>query len=311
MSVIRKAVDEYLALRRSLGFKLCSHQYVLHDFVSYFEKKRLPYITNREVLHWAKLSENASPRYWASRITKVRGFAQHWSATDTRTEIPPLGMIPYHYVRSAPYIYKDEQIVQLIKASKHLQSKTGLRQWTYSTLFGLIAVAGLRISEAVNLKGEDVDLTQGVITIRQTKFGKTRLVPVHSSTQRALQKYVRHRESILSKPKTDNFFVSEKGTRLTGCAVRWIFISLSRQIGLRGKCDGHGPRIHDLRHTLAVKLLMNWYRAGLNVEQQMPKLSAYLGHAHITDTYWYLSATPELLRLASNRLEHLEKRKLS
>jgi len=305
MSEMRKAVDEYLALRRSLGFRFLNHQNILHDFVSYFEKQGLPYITIRAALDWAKLPAKAHPRHWANRLSKLRGFARHWSATDPRTEIPPLGLISCRYDRRVPYIYTEDQIAQLVRAAKRLPSKTGLRPWTYSTLFGLIAVAGLRVSEGIDLNGEDIDWSRGVITIRRTKFGKTRLIPVHPSTLRALRKYLRHRERILSKPKTSSFFVSEHGDRLRRVAVGWAFRKVSREIGLRGKCASHGPRLHDLRHTMAVRTLMDWYRAGLNVEQQMPKLSTYLGHTHVGCTYWYLSATPELLRLASTRLEHM------
>lgn len=317
MSEIRKAVDEYLALRRSLGFKFLYHEYMLHDFVSYLEKQGLPYITIREALHWAKLPTKAHPRQWANRLSKVRGFARHWSATDPRTEIPPLGLIPYRYDRRVPYIYTEDQIAQLVRAAKRLRSKTGLRPWTYSTLFGLIAVAGLRVSEAINLDSEDVDWARGVLTIRRTKFGKTRLIPVHPSTLRELRKYRRYRDRIQGKPKILSFFVSEHGDRLRRVAVGLAFRKVSREIGLRGKGASHGPRLHDLRHTLAVKTLVDWYQSGLNVEQQMPKLSTYLGHTHAADTYWYLSATPELLRLASTRLEqtrgidHKSRHKLS
>jgi len=172
-------------------------------------------------------------------------------------------------------------------------------------LFGLIAVTGLRVSEAFNLNGEDIDWKRGVLTIHRTKFGKTRLIPVHPSTLRALRKYLRYRKKILPEPKTASFFVSEHGGRLKRVAVGEAFRRVSREIGLRSKGSSHGPRVHDLRHTFAVRMLIDWYRAGLNVEQQMPKLSTYLGHTHVSCTYWYLSAVPELLQLASARLERM------
>ena len=303
MTKIRHGIREYLALRRSLGFKLDYHEYVLNDFASFYEKRGLSHITTREALKWAKQRVHAQPRERARRLTVVRGFTQYWITADPRTEIPPRGLLSYRYTRKAPYIYTDEQVSQLIEAAKGLTSRTGLRSWTYSTLYGLVAAAGLRVRETVDLDDVDVDLKRGVLTIRRTKFGKTRIVPIHPSTQRELQRYVRYRKKVYPTPRTPAFFVAERGTRLTHWAVRSTFHKVEREIGLRGKPGSSGPRLHDLRHTMAVRTLIDWYRAGLNIEQQMPKLSTYLGHTHVTHTYWYLSAVPELLCLASARLE--------
>jgi integrase len=231
----------------------------------------------------------------------VRQFAQHRSATDPRTEIPPQGLLPHRYRRRAPYIYRDEEIQTLIDAAKELPSSSGLRAWTFSTLFGLIAVTGMRMGEPIALNREDVDLSRGDLFIRGAKFGKSRLVPLHPSTQEVLQEYVRRRAAINPRPKTPSFFLCERGNRLTDGMVRWTFVKISHQIGLRGPGDRRGPRLQDLRHTFAVKTIMRWYRAGLDVEQHLPELSTYLGHAHVADTYWYLSATPELLQLVANR----------
>lgn len=305
MSAIRKAVEDYLRLRRALGFKLRDHQAVLGDFVSFLEHQGASTITTQLALHWAKQPRNVQPAHWARRLSMVRYFAQHWSATDPRTEIPPLGLLPHRYHRRAPYIYTQDQITQLIEAAKQLPTLRGLRPWTYCALFGLMAITGLRVSEAIALNREDLDLTRGVLTIHRTKFGKTRLTPVHISTQHALRQYTRRRDRIHSKPKTSSLFLADRGTRLTDCMVRQTFIKLSRQIGLRSASDSHGPRLHDLRHTFAVRTLVDWYRAGLNIERQMPVLATYLGHTHVADTYWYLSATPELLSLAGARLEHI------
>ena len=153
-------------------------------------------------------------------------------------------------------------------------------------------------------------LTQGVITVHQSRFGKSRLVPIHSSTQKALRKYEILRDKIFPKPQTESFFISEQGTRLTHWTVRSTFVKLSRQIGLRGPHDSDGPRLHDFRHSFATKTLLDWYRKGMNVDQHMPELSAYLGHAHVSDTYWYLSAVPELMQLAAMRLEQTQKGRL-
>jgi integrase len=233
----------------------------------------------------------------------VRLFAKHWSATDPRTEIPPSGLLPHRYRRKPPHIYTDDEIDRLIRAAKGLHTSRGLRAPTYSTLLALLAVTGMRAGEVVNLDRDDVDLADGVLTIRRTKFGKSRLIPVHPSTQRALRLYADRRDRIHPRPVTPSFFLSEQGRRLTWWILRWTFVKLSHQCGLRAAGDRRGPRLHDFRHTFAVRTILGWYRAGANVEQRIPELSTFLGHVHATDTYWYLSAVPELLALAAARLE--------
>lgn len=305
MSQLQKALEEYLAVRRALGFKLRDTGDALHNFVSFMEHIGASSITTKLALQWAQ-QPVAQPAHWAKRLGMVRLFAQYLSAENHQTEIPPQGLLPHRFRRKPPYIYKDDEIRRLIKAAKELPSIIGLRPYTYSTLIGLLVVTGMRISEITALDREDVDLTQGILTIRQTKFGKSRLVPIHPSTQEALQNYASRRNLIYPKPKTPSFFLSDQNTRLTVWIVRWTFVRLSRQIGLRGPDDRYGPRLHDFRHGFAVRTLLNWYRTGVDVERHLPELSTYLGHVHVTDTYWYLSATPELLRLAAERLEHKE-----
>jgi integrase len=303
MRDLRKALEEYLAVRRALGFKLTEAGHVLPDFLSFLERQGSSHITTELALRWARQPVSVVPAYWAQRLGFVRGFARYHAATDPRTEIPPQGLLPDRYIRKPPYIYSHREIVRLIETASRLPSTTGLRPWTYSTLLGLLAVTGMRISEPIALDRQDVDLARGVLTIRRTKFGKSRLVPIHPSTQRALLSYARRRDRIHPRPKTPSFFVSDRGTRLTHWTVRWTFVRLSRQIGLRGSSDRFGPRLHDLRHRFAVQTLLGWYRAGAHVERHLPELATYLGHGHVTDTYWYLSAVPELLRLAAMRLE--------
>ncbi len=302
MKNLRKALEEYLAVRRALGFKLTAAGYVLPDFLSFLHRQGASHITTKLALRWARQPVTVAPAYWAQRLGLVRRFAQYQAAIDPRTEIPPQGLLPDRYIRKPPYLYSHREIVRLIEAAKGLPSATGLRPWTYSVLLGLLAVTGMRISEPIALDREDVDLTRGVLTVRQTKFGKSRLLPIHPSTQRALLSYARRRDRIHPRPKTPGFFVSDGGTRLTHWTVRWTFVRLSHQIGLRGPSDRFGPRLHDLRHRFAVQTLLGWYRAGADVERHLPELATYLGHAHVTDTYWYLSAAPELLRLAAMRL---------
>ncbi len=303
MSTLLSAVDEYLRLRRCLGFKMAEGGRLLPDFVSFMERVGADYITNDLALRWATQPADASPAHWASRLRVVRKFAQHWSATDPRTEVPPAGLLPYHYHRQRPYIFTPTEIQHLVDAAWTLQSTRGLRPWTYHTAFGLVAVTGMRAGELTNLDRDDVDLERGVLRIRQAKFGKSRLLPVHPSTQAVLQRYARHRDQIFPKPPTPSFFLSDQGRRLTWWILRWTFVKLSIQTGLRAPKAHCGPRLHDLRHSFAVRTVLGWYRSGATVEQRLPTLATYLGHVHVTDTYWYLSATPELLALASARLE--------
>ncbi len=303
MKTLRDGVREYLEMRRALGFKLRLAGAALYDFVSFLEQEGTSYITTELALRWATGPQGVQPAQWANRLSFVRTFTRYWNATDPRTEIPPLSLLPYRYQRCIPYIYNSEEIRRLLEAAKNLQPETGLKRWTYYTLFGLLAVTGLRISEAISLNCEEVDLERGILTIHDAKFRKSRFVPVHISTRNRLKQYAHHRGHYLPNRISSNFFVSEKGKPLKDFTVRWTFVKLSRQIGLRGPSDSSGPRLHDFRHRFAASTLMYWYRSGLDVEQRLPTLSTYLGHAHVADTYWYLSAVPELLALAGSRVE--------
>lgn len=308
MTTLGEAVDDYLRLRRALGFKLRDTEIALHDFVSFLDRQGASRITTELALQWATQPQHAEPSHRARRLGIVRLFAEYRSACDATTEVPAPGLLPGRYIRKDPYLYSDAEVCRLLAAARELPSITGLRGRSYSTLFGLLAVTGLRISEIVALDVADVDLRGALLTIRQTKFGKSRLVPVHSSTQRALWSYARYRDRIHSQPLTPSFFVSERGIRLTQWAVRGTFIKLSHQIGLRKPADRFGPRLHDFRHRFAVRTVLGWYRRGVDIDPRMPVLSAYLGHAHVTDTYWYLSAVPELLCAAARRLERSARR---
>jgi len=304
MNTLRQAVQDYLTMRRSLGYKLQSAGKGLLDFATFMEQHRAPYITHSLALAWAKQPSGVRPDEWARRLSHVRMFARHRSAADPRTQIPPAGLLPYRPKRARPYLYSDKEIKDLLFAALQLPSSEGLRPWTYHCLLGLLSVSGMRVSEAQNLELKDVDLRGGVLTIRGAKFGKSRLVPVHPSTRRVLADYITRRESVWAKrPVSSYLFVSGWGNRLDGGDIRRTFYALSRQIGLRGLSDSHGPRLHDMRHGFASKTLLRWYRAGENAERRLPILSAYLGHVHWSDTFWYVSALPELMHEARSRLE--------
>lgn len=306
MSQLQAMLDEYLTTRRALGHKLCLPGRLLQRFVTFADQAGFAYITSEIAMEWATLPVDAQPAQWANRLGMVRRFARYCSATDPRTIVPPPDLLPHQYRRPAPYIYRDEEISRLLDAARQLPSVNGLRSQTYATLFGLYVTTGMRCNEPLHLDCDDVDLVNGVLTVRGAKFGKSRYVPVHPSTLCALQRYASDRDHLFPNPTSPSFFLSERGTRLTEWCVRWTFVKLSREIGLRGADDSRGPRLHDLRHRLAISTLLRWYRDGVDVERHLPELSTYLGHAHITDTYWYLTATPELLRYALLRVEQPE-----
>lgn len=307
MTTLREAVQEYLTLRRSLGFKLQEAGKGLLDFVTFMEQHRAAYITQALALTWAQQPSNVQPAYWAQRLRFVRGFAQYRSATDPRTQIPPQGLLPFRAKRARPYLYSDEEIRRLLRAALDMPcryERGALRPWVFHCLFGLLSVSGLRLGEARNLELQDVDLKAGVLTIRGAKFGKTRLVPLHPSTCDVLADYIARRNRHWAKrPVSSYLFVSSWGNRVDGGEIHRTFYALSRQIGLRGASDSHGPRLHDLRHRFATNTLVQWYRAGQDPERRLPVLSAYLGHVHVADTQWYLNASPELMREAMSRLE--------
>lgn len=303
MISLRKAVEIYLAMRRSLGFKLRDMGRNLHLFISFMEQQGASVITTELALRWAQQPQDVQHAHWTRRLSFVRSFARYWSATDPRTEIPPMGLLPYRYKRATPYIYSNDEIQQILKAAKNLPPSTGLRPWTYYSLFGLLAVTGMRISEVTRLDRGDVDLDQELLTVRFSKFSKSRLIPLHPSTVEKLKLYLNRRDQLYPRAPTPRFFLSNQGTPLTECIVRWTFVKLSRQIDLRKIGHGFGPRLHDFRHRFAVTTLLHWYQTGVDVEQRLPALSTYLGHAHVTDTYWYLSAIPELLAQTKDRLE--------
>ena len=303
MKPLTKAIQDYLALRRNLGFKLRDAGLALAKFSSFMEQQNAECITMQLALEWAQQPSNAQPALWAQRLSYVRCFARHHSASDSKTEVPAPGLLPFRAARAHPYLYSLEEVRRLLEAALQLSPGMELRRWTFHALLGLLSVAGLRVGEALRLKLDDVDLDSGVLTVRGTKFGKSRLVPIHASTRDILAGYRARRASLLNDCVAAHFFVTRTGHQLDGGDVRRTFYHLSRQVGLRGMNDSHGPRLHDFRHRFAVETLLGWYRSGQDVERRLPVLSTYLGHVRVSDTYWYLSAHPALMNLAMTRLE--------
>jgi len=301
---LEQALNDYLRIRRSLGYRLREPEGLLRNFVAFLQAERAPYITRQLALRWATQPAKAQPATWAGRLGIIRRFAIWHSATAPHTEIPPAGLLPHRYRRKPPHIYSAEEIETLLRLTQQLPSPKGLRARSYTTLFGLLVATGMRVNEALGLDRPDVDLKLGILHIRRTKFGKSRYVPVHPSTVEALKKYAEVRDRLSPAPLIPAFFISEKGSRITEWIARYTFAKLSQRVGLRAsaKGHGHGPRLQDMRHRFAARTLIHWYRAGLDVERELPKLSTYLGHVHVNDTYWYLEAVPELLQLATDRL---------
>jgi len=303
MRSLRQAVRDYLALRRGLGFKLKKHERFLLEFVTFLAQRKAPHITTDLALQWATRHGHQQPAEWAARLSVVRGFARYWSGIDHRTEIPADGLLPYRPARAKPYIYSEEQIQRLLEAAHRMPASNSLKPHMFYCLFGLLAVTGMRISEVLNLQSADIDWSEGVLTIRGTKFGKSRLIPLHQSTQKVLLDYVRRRDRHFADRTVAHLFVSRSGRRVDSGDVRRTFYVLSRQIGLRDALARRGPRLHDFRHRFAVQTLVRWYRQNQDPKRLLPVLSTYLGHGHVTDTYWYLTNTPELLAAAGQRLE--------
>lgn len=297
-------------MRRDLGFKLREAGTGLLEFVTFMEHRRAAYITQALALAWAQRPKHVQPAQWAQRLSFVRQFARYRSATDPRTEIPAVGLLPFQPKRAKPYLYSDQEIEQLLRTtltmplSPRHRRRCALLPWTYYCLFGLLSVSGLRLGEARNLELQDVDLKAAVLTIRGAKFGKSRFVPLHASTCEVLADYIAHRQCHWSGRLVSSYlFVSSWGNRLDSAQVHRAFYAVSRQIGLRGLHDSRGPRLHDLRHRFATHTLIRWYQSDQDPERQLPLLSAFLGHTHVADTQWYLESAPELMREAMRRLE--------
>jgi integrase/recombinase XerD len=304
MNPLQESIQDYLALRRSLGFKLRDAGICLSKFAAFLEARGAAHITTRIALEWVQQSRLAQPSTWAQRLGYVRCFARHHVASDPQTEIPPAGLLPFRPQRARPYLYSEEEVAHLLSCALELPPLDGLRPRTYYCLLGLLSVTGLRIGEAIRLQLDDVNLQDGLLTIRGTKFGKSRLVPIHRSTQEVLAHYRACRDRCVADCNPSGFFfITSRGHHLDIGDVHRTFYKLSRRVGIRAAGASHGPRLHDFRHRFAVQTLLRWYRCGEDAERRLPVLSTYLGHVHVADTYWYLSACPELMAHAVARLE--------
>jgi integrase len=311
MTALHQAVHDYLALRRRLGVRLHQAGRVLDAFATYAEREGAAHVTTDLVLRWAARCPGVSSATLHDRVQMIRRFAQWRQLTDPDTDVPRAHLVPGRYRRHPPRLYRDEDIPRLLTTARRLPSPKGLRGQTYATVFGLLVVTGLRSSEVVALDDADLDRRESTLQIRCTKFGKSRLIPVHASTMTILTSYQRIRDHVIRHRPTNALFVSELGVRVTQRRAEYTFARVSAEIGLRPRFRGHRlgrgfPRLHDLRHRFAIRTLVGWYHAGLAVDPWLPVLATYLGHVHVHDTYWYLEAVPELLQLATERLVDAE-----
>lgn len=301
MSELARAVQNYLDTRRALGFKLLSDGQLLPQFVAFMDQAGLTTITTDAAVAWATRPVDVDPFWWGSRLAVVRTFASWLAAFDPDTQVPPAGLLRYRSHRAEPYPYTGADITALMTAAATIGHP--LRAATYQTLVGLLSVTGMRVGEAIKLDRTDLDAAGGVLTIRHTKFDKSRELPLHPSTIDALADYGRVRDRACPHPSTPSLLVSIVGTRLIYKNVHHTWLDLVRQAGLRPRSPRCGPRIHDLRHRFAITTLLRWYQGGADIPARLPQLSTYLGHVDPGSTYWYLHGAPELLSLAAQRLE--------
>lgn len=299
---LQEAVEQYLTVRRTLGFKLEREGRQLPEFASFVERSGSEFVSVDLALAWARQPAAANPSWWGARLSVVRVFARYLHALDPRHQVPPADLLPSRSQRATPYLYSDADVVALMKAATS-DCRHPLKAATYATYIGLLAATGMRVGEAIALDRDDVDWSESLLVVRSGKFGKSREVVLHATTLDALRAYGRLRSQVWPRPKTPAFFISLTGNRLIYKNVHYQFHRLVRRAGLSARSPRCRPRPHDLRHTFAVNTLLAWYQDGGDVAARMHLLSTYLGHLDPADTYWYLSATPELLGLAAQRLE--------
>jgi integrase len=299
---LREQLADYLALRRALGYRMARPEKLLTQFLDYLDHLGAWRITVASALDWARLPADGGANWWAYRLSAVRGFATYLHALDPAHEVPAADLLPQRPRRASPYLYSDAEITALIVAADTLP--TPLRRATFGTLIGLLAVTGMRVGEAIALDRGDVDLAAGRLTVRFGKFGKARELTLHPSSVDALRRYQRLRDRLAPRTGTAAWFVSLAGTRLRYCNVHHAFHRLVRLAGLMPRSASCRPRIHDLRHSFAVRAMLDAYAAGQDGQVRLTLLSTWLGHVHPASTYWYLSASPELMAVAGQRLEH-------
>ena len=299
-------VREYVTYKRKLGFSITIEAGMLMNFARFADSiAHAGPLTTELMLRWAQLPDKATQLYRARRLEVVRCFAKYRQLFDPKTEIPHRLLLGKAHRRRTPNIYNEADIVALMRGSRSLSAENRLRSYTMATIFGLLSCTGLRISEALNLERSDFDRNQGILTIRMTKFRKTRLVPLHQTAVKALIKYEKIRDRLVTTPKSNAFFLSSFGKRISPAMARYAFHSVETTINHRIQHGQYLPRLHDFRHAFACRRIKSWYENGLDIDKMILSLSTYLGHAKVTDTYWYITGTPELLQIAASLFQPL------
>jgi integrase/recombinase XerD len=301
VSSLHRKLEEYLAVRRAMGYKMNRHEKLLGQFAGYLGERVETIVTTENALAWATLPATARPRWHALRLSAVRGFASWLNAADPAHQVPPRRLIPCGSRAVVPYLYSDEEITALTREAGRLSGR--LRSATFQTLIRLLAVTGMRVGEAIRLDTGDYDAEAGTLTVRGTKFGKSRHLPLHPTAVAGLDKYLRLRDELMPVPQAPALLLTARGCRLRYERTWETFRDLAVSAGLKPRSPACRPRLHDLRHSFAVATLLGWQRSGTDVHAMLPKLSAYLGHGDPRHTYAYLSTAPELLALAAGRLQ--------
>ncbi|MCL4445288.1 MAG: tyrosine-type recombinase/integrase [Actinobacteria bacterium] len=305
-STFTELAESYVEMRRSLGYRLEGQATYLRSFAGFLDRSGcdgpVPLALSVE---WAAATSASDPHNPARRLTVVRGFLRFLASLDGDTEVPPPGLLGPALHRTSPHVYSDEEIASLLRAAAGLSPSGGLRPHCYVTLLSLLACTGLRISEALALSRDDVDLTAGVLSVRAGKGGKSRLVPLHPSALEPLEAYASLCHRYGATQGSDAFFRTERQERLTYQAVRSTFRALRRQLGWSSQGRTRLPRLHDLRHRMVVKRVLLWHAEGVDVDAKIAVLATYLGHTLVSDLYWYFSATPELMNAAAERFTTL------
>jgi integrase len=302
---ITESAEEYLTFRRGLGFQLKTEGNLVLKFAAFADREHSGSVTTQLALQWACLPEGAAPLYCARRLEIVRCFTRFLAIFDEGTEIPPQGLLGRAHRRIAPHIYSDREISDLVAAAGQLSSRCGLRPRTFQALFGILASTGLRISEALTLQTSSLDRDQQLFVVERTKFRKSRLVPLHPTVAAQLESYTRFRDQQLPLAESGPLLVSDQGSPLKYSTVRGTFRALCQQLDWKSNGGRQRPRLYDFRHTFACRRLLQWYRDGIEIDHAISALSTYMGHVRVTDTYWYLTGTSELLRAAAERFESL------
>lgn len=297
-------VQRYLAHRRKAGFQLLIEGQQLERFASFAEQcSHQGPLTRDLAVRWATASRGNRALTAARRIEVLRGFARFCRQFEPATDVPPLRLFGPGHRRLTPHIYTDIEIGQLLDATATLHPLGGLRGACCRAVFGLIAASGLRLSEAIGLERPDVDLERGLLLIRRGKFGKSRWVPLHASTTEALRHYAERRDRECGRARSSAFFLGERGRPAQVDSVEYAFRLLRQRLKWHARGDHRFPRIHDLRHTFVCRTLQRWYAEGIDIDSRILALSTYIGHAKVSDTYWYVTAAPELMAVAAERFE--------